>query len=85
MHCKGKFSWEDGFLGGAYNLEKRGSESFWGSVLNKFVLLTRAEFWKVRLDAMVPGRMTVVLYTTVKLPGSLMIIYIYRRHDAKET
>ena len=52
MPCKGKFSPEEGFLGGPILLRKWGSECFWGSVLNKFVLLTRDEFQKVMLGAM---------------------------------
>ena len=81
MHCKGKFSREEGFLvgGGAILLKKWGSECFWGSVLNECALLTRAKFKKVTQGAAVPWRMTVVLYTNVILPGSLTVVYIYYR------
>ena len=79
MHCKGKFSREEGFLGGPILLRKWGLECFWGSVLNECALLTRAKFKKVTQGATVPGRMTVVLYTNVILPGSLTVVYIYYR------
>ena len=88
-----------GFSWGAYIAEKTGLWMLLGSVLNECVLLTRAEFKKVTQGATVPGRMTVVLYTTVILPGSLTVVlyttvnlpgtltvvYIYRRHYPKET
>ena len=51
MPGKGKFPREEGFLGGSILQRKWDSECFWGSVLNKFALLTRDEFQKVTLGA----------------------------------
>ena len=74
MPCKGKFSWEEGFLGKAYNSEIPGLGKLLGKCLKQIRVMTRAEFQKVNVGVTVPGRMTVVLYTTVKLPGSLMVV-----------
>ena len=85
MPGKGKFPREEGFHGGPILLRKWGSECFWGSILNECALLTKAKLQKVTQGATVSGRMTVVLYTTVKLPGSVTVVYIYRRYYSKET
>ena len=52
MPGKGKLPREEGFLGGRAILQRKwGSECFWGSVLNKSALLTKAKFQKVTQGA----------------------------------
>ena len=56
MPGKGKFSREDGFLGGGpVFARKRGSESFWGKCLKRIQVSDNASFQKNR-----DGRITVV-------------------------
>ena len=55
MPGKGKFSREEGFLGGPVFARKRGSESFCGKCLKRIRISDNASFQKNR-----DGRITVV-------------------------
>ena len=46
MPGKGKFSREEGFLGGPVFARKRGSESFWGKCLKRIRVSDNASFKK---------------------------------------
>ena len=71
MPGKGKFSREEGFLGGLYLRENGAWKAFGASVLNKVEFLTKLHFKKSRREKSpkqkVPGRITVVFSTLIRL------------------
>ena len=80
MPGKGKFSREEGFLGGPVFPRKRGSESFWGKCLKRIRVSDNASFSKNR-----DGRMTVVYILPLSSHGRITVVYIYRRFYPKDT
>ena len=71
MPGKGKFSREEGFLGGPVFARKRGLESFWGKCLKRIRVSDNASFKKNR-----DGRITVVYILPLSSHGRITVVYI---------